>query len=260
MKLLALDTATETMALGVAHESRSLSMNEPGGAQASVRLIPDLLALLSAARLQIVEVDAIAVGCGPGAFTGLRSAVSVAQGLALGADKPVLPIDSLMIVAEDARRQAQRARSSEDEPMVPPTPFECWVLMDARMDEIYAGAYQHDGECWRITQAPALVDPDHLHAHWAAQPPRHVAGTALEAFQGRLVTGAARRWPRQEDRAVALLHLARAAWQSGAHCQPDELAPVYLRDKVAMTTAEREAVRAATLALANANAAGNVDS
>src|SRR5689334_11115577 len=131
MKLLALDTATESMAVAVAHGDVSLATNAEGGARASEHLIPAALELLARAGLAPTDLDAIAFGQGPGAFTGLRTAVSVAQGLAFGIGCPVLPIDSLLIVAEDARAQALGVDGTE--------PFELWVAMDARMDEVYAG-------------------------------------------------------------------------------------------------------------------------
>ncbi|MGS0756850.1 tRNA (adenosine(37)-N6)-threonylcarbamoyltransferase complex dimerization subunit type 1 TsaB, partial [Roseateles sp. GG27B] len=107
--LLALDSSTETMALALSGPAGRLYFEAAGGPQASVRLVPEALALLARAGLSLADVDAIAFGCGPGAFTGLRAACAVAQGLAFGAGKPVLSIDSLLLVAEDARQQAVAA-------------------------------------------------------------------------------------------------------------------------------------------------------
>src|SRR5438552_18508365 len=123
--LLAFDTSTEVMSLALLRAG-SLSVREgEGGAQASMRLIPEALRLLSDAGCALRDVDAIAFGRGPGAFTGLRTACSVAQGLAFGASKQVLPIDSLLAVAEDARAAGL-------------APLRVWALIDARMDQIYA--------------------------------------------------------------------------------------------------------------------------
>ncbi|MBP9064106.1 MAG: tRNA (adenosine(37)-N6)-threonylcarbamoyltransferase complex dimerization subunit type 1 TsaB [Aquabacterium sp.] len=104
--LLALDTATDRVhaALAVGEAVRPLDL--PGGAQASTQLLPALQGLLRDAGLVWTDLDAIAFGSGPGAFTGLRTACSVTQGLALGADCPVIVLDTLMAVAEDARQQA----------------------------------------------------------------------------------------------------------------------------------------------------------
>lgn len=237
MKLLAMDTATESMAVGLADGQVHTGVNAEGGAQASETLIPSALELLAQRGLAPRDLDAVAFGQGPGAFTGLRTAVSVAQGLAFGIGCPVLPIDSLLIVAEDARAQALGSEGSE--------PFELWVAMDARMDEVYAAAYRHDGRTWQTRQPPALYDLASLGERWQAESgPAQVAGSAIEAFADRLPWGAARRWPRSADRAGALLRLACAAWAAGRGIPADQALPVYLRDKVALTTAERAAARA----------------
>lgn len=234
MKLLALDTATEQMAVALCHGDRVLARNETGGAAASATLIPLVLSLLAEAGLAMTELDAIACGQGPGAFTGLRTAVSVTQGLAFGIGKPALCIDSLLIVAEDARGQGAAVAGEV-----------LWVAMDARMDEVYAAAYVHDGQRWTTLHAPALHDLETLQLRWAAQPPRHVAGNAMQAFGERLpVPAQAQCWPQQADRAAALLRLARAAWADGAAVPPEQALPVYVRDKVALTTAERQALKA----------------
>jgi tRNA threonylcarbamoyladenosine biosynthesis protein TsaB len=235
---VALDTATESMAVGLADGAAHSVLNAEGGAQASETLIPSALELLAQRGLAPRDLDAVAFGQGPGAFTGLRTAVSVAQGLAFGIGCPVLPIDSLLIVAEDARAQALGAEGSEA--------FEVWVAMDARMDEVYAAAYRHDGRTWQVRQAPALYDLATLAAYWRAEGSLpQVAGTAIEAFADRLPWGSARRWPRCADRAGALLRLACAAWAAGRGVPAERALPVYLRDKVALTTAERAAARAA---------------
>ena len=146
--LLAFDTSTEALAVALQWAGGQRAWNGEGGAQASVRLLPTVQRLLDEAGLTLADVDAIAFGHGPGAFTGLRTACSVAQGLAFGADKPVLPIDSLLIVAED-----ERARRG-----LPPA-LEVAVAMDARMGELYAARYDWAGGRWQVLQAPGLWDP-----------------------------------------------------------------------------------------------------
>ena len=203
----------------------------PGGAQASATLIPAILALLAQAQLRLQDLVAIAFGRGPGAFTGLRTACSVAQGLAFGAGLPVLPIDSLCAVAEDARA----GHSAQ----------EIWAAMDARMGEIYAACYAFDGADWRALVAPALMTPAALNAHWKASPPRAVAGSALHVFAGQLDCGAAVVSPLALPRARAMLPLAQRLWQAGGALDAAQALPLYVRDKVAQTTAERELIRAA---------------
>ncbi|TDM09771.1 MAG: tRNA (adenosine(37)-N6)-threonylcarbamoyltransferase complex dimerization subunit type 1 TsaB [Ideonella sp. MAG2] len=211
-----------------------------GGAQSSAQIIPMLLALLAEAGLTLAEVDAIAVGQGPGAFTGLRTAISVAQGLAFGANKPVLMLDSLMLVAEAARLEAPVAAGHT-----------VWVAMDARMDEIYAAAYTHDGHAWTTVAAPALMDAPSLNAAWQALPPACVAGSAAAAFGERLHTQGVPLVAGVAQRAAALLPLARHAWLHAPKLRPEDAQPLYLRDKVAQTTAERAALRLAKEAAAS---------
>jgi tRNA threonylcarbamoyladenosine biosynthesis protein TsaB len=232
--LLAFDTSTEAMSIAL-QSPQGLRVREAvGGAQASARLIPDILALLDEAGCTLAQLDAIAFGCGPGAFTGLRTACSVAQGLAFGANKPVLAVDSLLLVAQDAHSQLPDAAS-----------LDVWVAMDARMDEIYAGAYRCQSGRWTVQSAPALYAVEALNDRWKAEPPTVVAGSALDAFGDRLDTRDAKRLPQTRSRAEALMQVAQQLWTDGAAVDATHALPVYLRDKVAQTTVEREAIRLA---------------
>ncbi len=243
--LLAIDTSTERLALSLAYGDAVTSLVEPGAALASSRLIPAVLQLLQQAKVSMAQLDAIAFGAGPGAFTGLRTACSVAQGLAFAANKPVLPLDSLMLVAEDAAAQARLDAA-------------IWVAMDARMDEIYAAAYERrpgrtahaaDGPVWRVVVPPALYTLPALVDAWQRCPPRWLAGSAITVFGERL--GAGQAWtpvqhqvhtlPQELDRGAALARLAQQAWAQGLALAADRALPHYLRDKVAQTTAERAA-------------------
>ena len=205
--LLAFDTATERMSIALSARGAVHAHEAVGGAQASASLIPAILSLLRQAGVGLAELDAIAFGRGPGAFTGLRTACSVAQGLALGAGKPVLPVDTLLVVAESAREGTH--------------PQRIWVATDARMDEVYAAAYRHDGRTWQVPHAPALYD---------------LAALAAQARRNSALARSAQRGQR----------LACAAWVAGRGVPAERALPVYLRDKVALTTAERAAARAAS--------------
>ena len=231
--LLALDTATDALAVALLTPAGRWHANEPGGALASARLLPLVEALLREAGTRLQALDAIAFGQGPGAFTGLRTACAVAQGLGLGSGRPLLAVDSLLIVAEDARQQAEAAGLA--------TSGAWWVAMDARMDEAYAAAYFHDGHGWQPGRAPQLYTLPALAAAWAEAPPQRVAGNALAAFSDRLPAPGAACWAEVQDRAAALGRLAEAAWGRQALLDPADALPLYLRDKVALTTAERQA-------------------
>jgi tRNA threonylcarbamoyladenosine biosynthesis protein TsaB len=229
-RLLAIDCSTERLCLALQGPQGVLTVDEEGGAKASARLLPQVLALLAESGQTLAQLDAIAFAQGPGAFTGLRTACAVAQGLAFGAEKPVLALDSLLLVAEDARLQGA------DTPL--------WVTMDARMDEVYAGAYRFEQGAWQIDRAPALYGLADLQAVWSLAPPTTVAGSALTAFGDRLPAGTAQRWPQEQQRALALMQLAQWQWQAGALLDAAAALPLYLRDKVALTTAERLAAKA----------------
>ena len=226
--LIAFDTSTERMAVAACGPAGEVAWTGAGGAAASATLLREVHAVLAQAGLALAEVDAVAFGAGPGAFTGLRTSCAVAQGLAFGLARPVLAVDSLAVVAEDA----------------PWREGTVWVAMDARMDEVYAAAYRRQGAQWVAVAKPALYTLPALAARWQAEPPSRVAGSALEAFGDRLPVGAAALHPAQTDRAAALLRCARQAWDAGARRDPADAGRVYLRDKVALPTAERAQRRA----------------
>ena len=248
--LLAFDTATELLSVALLSSGGQLRAHEAaGGALASATLIPAIERLLGEAGVALADLDAIVFGRGPGAFTGLRTACSVAQGLALGAGKRVLPVDTLMAVADDARRRVAQLTS-------PSPPQRIWALLDARMNEIYAAQYAHDGERWHTVEAPMLTTADALNERWRAAAPEIVAGNALDAFGERLHTGDARRVPDALPRATALLSVAPALIAQGELVDAALALPLYVREKVAQTTAERDAARAAKLVVAERAEAG----
>lgn len=235
--LLALDTATDRLYLALRVGEQVHARDLPGGAQASATLLPALEGLLTEAGLAWPQVDALAFGRGPGAFTGLRTACSVTQGLALALDKPVIALDTLMAVAEHARLRDPAAWHPGDT---------VWVLQDARMDELYVAAYQWDGACWQAVQAPQLWSLDEPARRWSDSPAWRWVGNALRAYPAPLACLAACPSPQGDEPAVpggaALAELAAQAWQRGDLLDAALALPLYVRDKVAQTTAERRSV------------------
>lgn len=229
--LLAFDTSGETMHLGLRIGAQEWLHEAPGGAKASLELLPAIFSLLGRAGARLHDLDAIGFGCGPGAFTGLRTACSVAQGLALGVAKPLLALDTLMAIAEDSRQGAQALR--------------VWSVTDARMDQLYAAQYLFAGGGWTVLDAPTLTNVDALNRTWAAAPTPHIAGNALVVFADRLQTAAAARHAFAAPRAAALLKLAAQQWLRGALLDAAAAAPLYVRDKVAHTSAERAHAKSA---------------
>ena len=243
-RVLAIDTGTEIMSVAVsaadvAGRDVVHAFEAPGGAQASAALIPAVLQLLAQASITLDAIDAIAFGAGPGSFTGLRTACAVAQGLAFGARGgrgiAVLPIDSLLAVAEDARWQLQRQGRLGAQPGAL-----CMVAtLDARMDEVYAARCVHDGHRWQAQRDFWLGAPEQLAL------PAHawLVGNAMAAYPGRLP--ATDRHCAARPTAQALLRLAPQCLAQGLAVDPALALPRYVRDKVALTTAEREARAAA---------------
>lgn len=224
MNLLAFDTSTESLSVALRAGDRVLAHEGEGGAKASAALLPVVRRLLADAGLRLDELQAIVFGCGPGSFTGLRTACSVAQGLALGAGVPVLPVETLLAVAEEARHAAGATN--------------VLAVLDARMDEVYAARYRHEGGEWHREGDIVLGRPETV----AADGGWTLAGNAFAAYGDRLPNA-----QRVEalPTAAALLRLAPTLLAAGQARPADEALPLYVRDKVALTTEERAAARAA---------------
>ena len=232
MNLLAFDTSTDILSIAVQRGDAVWQHQGPGGAQASATLIPAVRDLLAQAGLSFDTLDVVVFGRGPGSFTGLRTACAVAQGLAFGARHgagvPVLPVDTLLAVAEEARNSHGCTQVV--------------AVLDARMDEVYHAQCEWLAEagCWHTAADFGLGAPESVHvpAGWT------VAGNARAPYGGRLAPDAPHAVVRPT--ATALLRLAPALLAAGAAVPASEALPRYIRDKVAKTTAERAALRAAT--------------
>ena len=245
LQFLAFDTSTDVLSVAVSRGEQTWVHEGEGGAQASAHLIPVAMDLLAQAGLQLSELTAIVFGRGPGSFTGLRTACSVAQGLAYGAHVPVLPVDTLLAVAEQARFDFQGLAQDKS--------LHVLALLDARMDEVYSAAYAWQGAVlgWHVLQdlrvsKPEAVDAQSTLDAQAGAGACLCAGNAFAHYAERL-----QRLPALMPRvqamptAQALLRLAPALWQAGLAVPAEQAMPLYVRDKVAHTTAERTAIKAA---------------
>ncbi|HEX2546399.1 MAG TPA: tRNA (adenosine(37)-N6)-threonylcarbamoyltransferase complex dimerization subunit type 1 TsaB [Ramlibacter sp.] len=237
MKLLAFDTSTEILSIAVSAGAGApiLEHAATGGAQASATLIPGIEALLAEAGLKLQELDAIAFGRGPGSFTGLRTATAVAQGLGFGSGVPVLAIDTLLAVAEEAHALVGA--------------HSVLAMLDARMGEVYYAAYERQGSSWITRDAPMLGRPEDpvVPDGWT------IAGNVLELYSAQLP--AAAQHVHALPTARALLRLAPAFLADGRPHAAAAALPLYIRDKVAQTTEERAADRARKEMLRGASAA-----
>ncbi len=232
-RLLAFDTSTETLSIAVRHGDALFEHNGVGGALSSATLIPLVMQLLAQAGLRLDQLDAIAFGRGPGSFTGLRTACAVAQGFGFGAGVPLLPIDTLHAVAEEAHARFGAPRLV--------------AVLDARMDQLYTAHYAFDGSAVTPENAESRVlSPEAVDvpAGWV------LAGNAFVAYGDRLPADTVRH--AVLPTAAALLRLAPTLLTQGRAVKPAEAWPLYVRDKVAQTTDERAVLaqaKAAALAL-----------
>ena len=216
--LLALDTATEACSVALLHDGRVLSHYEVIPRLHAQRLLPMIQTLLSEAGIALSAVDALAFGRGPGAFTGVRIAVGVVQGLAFALERPVLPVSTLATIAQRAHREhgAQQVAAA----------------IDARMDEVYWGCYRFCQGEMQLAGIEAVLPPEEVGVPRASEGGWFGAGTGWR-YSARLavqpVASDATLLPHAED----LLALARFAWARGEAVEADQAQPIYLRDQVA---------------------------
>lgn len=221
MKLLAFDTATEACSAALLVDGEVRERHEIAPRRHAELLLPMLESLLAEAGLTLSQMDALAFGRGPGAFTGLRIAAGVAQGIALGAELPVVPVSTLAALAQGCHRE----RGAD----------QVLAGIDARMGEVYWGACRLGGqgvmeaageECVCPPQAVPMPPPGTwtgFGTAWRAHGERLARrlGDRLAGYEGE-------RYPQARDIAV----LGARAYQAGGAVDAGRALPVYLRDKV----------------------------
>lgn len=225
MKLLAVETATEACSVALWNEGEILLRSSREPRAHARRVLGQAEAVLAEAGLALATLDAIAFGRGPGAFTGLRIAAGVTQGLALGADLPVVPVSSLAALASAAGRQHSVSR--------------VLTLLDARMGEVYWSAFRVARSAVeplgeeRVDGPEAVQLPDDRPG-WFAAGPGWAAHTGVFATRlGEQVTGSdAELLPQADD----VARLAVRLFNEGVALDPGQALPVYLRDRVAQRT------------------------
>jgi tRNA threonylcarbamoyladenosine biosynthesis protein TsaB len=226
MRILALETSTEYCSCALADGVGIRELFEKAGQRHSTLLLPMAQRLLADAGLTFGQVDAIAFGAGPGSFTGLRIACSVAQGLAMARDLPVVPIGTLEALAEEAGAERVIA------------------CLDARMGELYLAGYERQGDRWHAEVAPCLVRPDALpemSGRWVGAG----SGFAVQAERLAAAYDLASVDSQAFPRARAIAVLGSRALTAGGGVSAEIAAPLYLRDKVALDVREQAASRAA---------------
>lgn len=223
MKILALETSTDSGSVALLDGAVVTERPVVGRPGHSETLLPGVIALLDSCGVTLAELDAIAFGAGPGAFTGLRLACGAAQGLALGLGKPVIPVGNLEALASQCPEDA------------------IFVAADARMSEVYFAAYRRTAGGLEEVMAPACATP--LEVCLPPEGSWFGFGTAFRAYQESLVPALGARLAGFDGEPVPLAssiaRLAGERFLRGELLDPALAVPLYVRDKVAMTTAER---------------------
>jgi tRNA threonylcarbamoyladenosine biosynthesis protein TsaB len=222
MRILAIDTATEACSAAILADGRIVERYREAPREHNRLILPMVESVLAEAGLRLDEVDALAFGRGPGAFTGVRIAAGVAQGLAFGAGLPVVPVSTLAAMALVALDETGRQ--------------EAYACIDARMNEVYWGVYGLAGkgsvellgeEC--VVPADAVPLPGGgpgvgIGSGWSTY-----GDVLAERLRGRVVAVLEGRYPR----ASAVARLAAYAFGRGVALPAEQAQPVYLRDSVA---------------------------
>ena len=224
VNILALETSTEQCSVALLSGDTLILRLVNAGQRHSELILPMVKEVVGEAKLRLSQVDGIAFGAGPGSFTGLRIACGVAQGLAFGAGIRVAPIGTLLALA--AATRAERVIA----------------CLDARMGEIYHAAYEWEAGSWREVSAPVVcaaeAAPMLSGDNWlgcgsgfAAYPE-----ALAQRYRGQLHDTLPGSFPHARE----IVKLALPVFAAGAGLAAEAASPVYVRDRVALTTAEQK--------------------
>jgi len=224
LNLLAVETSTELCSVALLRGDELFVEEAMAENRHSEMLAPMIRKVLERSHLRATDMDAFGFGQGPGSFTGIRIACGVVQGLAFAARRPVVPVPSLLALAE---------QSNEGHVI---------AALDARMNEAYLAAYTRNGDDWDEVISPRLASRDALPPlpgpRWAA------TGSGFDRFDWLRESyrrSVAMRIEGDLPKARAVARIASRRFARGAGIAAEDAAPLYLRDKVALTTEERRA-------------------
>jgi tRNA threonylcarbamoyladenosine biosynthesis protein TsaB len=228
MKILAVETATEACSAALLIDDRLIERFSLAPREHNRLILPMIESILVEAGLAVAQLDALAFGRGPGSFTGVRIASGVVQGIAFGADLPVIPVSTLAALAQEAL-----AETGADY---------AYPCIDARMGEVYWGVYGRGGDGYAelmgeeaVLPAEQVPFPEHSRgigtgSGWSTY------GSVLGNRLGhRIEAVLADRFPR----AGLVARLGAEAFRRGISVAPEQALPVYLRDNVARKPALR---------------------
>lgn len=217
--ILALDTATEACSVALSHQNTLTHFDELSPRSHTQRILPMIDELLNQAGIKIGEVDYLVFGRGPGSFTGVRVGVGIAQGLALGAELPVVAVSNLLAMAEQAYQQIGAT--------------EVVALIDARMNEVYFAQFSRNETAWVEVVAEQVCPPETTIEQIKQERKPYVVGTGWVAYPkfaaaNLEVTITEITLPS----AKYMVALAEAAIEQGKTQSAMEIEPVYLRNEV----------------------------
>jgi tRNA threonylcarbamoyladenosine biosynthesis protein TsaB len=228
MKLLAIETATEACSVAVHVDGAVIERFEIAPRRHAELTLPWAGQLLAEAGISRAQLDAVAISRGPGAFTGVRLAIAIAQGIALAIDRPLLAVSTLQVLAQRAPSGSQRVLAA----------------IDARMGEVYTGRFEYIDGQWQAHGAEQVLAPQAVDLDgqgWFG------VGTGFAAAEGLLATQLSSALSGVDagalPHAADLASLAVAAWQRGEAIAPELVEPTYLRNNVALTLVEQQALR-----------------
>ena len=223
MRILAIDTATEACSVALWNDGTTFAHFELCPREHTQRILPLVRAALADAEVKLTDLDALAFGRGPGSFTGVRICIGIAQGLALGAELPMIGVSTLATMAQGAWRKTGATR--------------VLAAIDARMGEVYWAEYQRDADgVWHGEETEAVLKPEavsdrlqQLDGNWAMVGtgwgawPELAANTPLTLTDGEMLL------PTAED----MLPIARQLFAAQKWVAVEQAEPVYLRNEVA---------------------------
>lgn len=222
IRIMAIDTATEACSVALWNNGEIYSRDEVRPREHTQRILPLVQQVLAESGLTLTDLDALAFGQGPGSFTGVRIGIGIAQGLALGADLPMIGVSTLQALAQGAYRLTGANR--------------VLTAIDARMGEVYWAAYAlSERQEWELVQNESVLSPAQAKSQIAAlQGDWHFAGTGWQNYPDLAegtpvtVTDANLTLPSARD----MLPIALSAWQRGEAVAVENAQPVYLRNEV----------------------------
>lgn len=221
-RILAIDTATEACSVALWNDGETLAYYEVCPREHTQRILPMVEQVLSESEITLNSLDALALGHGPGSFTGVRIGISIAQGLAFGAGLPLIGISTLNAMAEGAWQKCGATKVI--------------AAIDARMSEVYWGEFIREGQGWHENTCEQVLSPEQalarlsiLNGAWS------YAGTGWQGYPQLLTDSSI---PLSDStillpHAEHMLPLALQLWQQGKMVEPEEVQPVYLRNEVA---------------------------